>query len=142
MLLDVGRRSAISLTQLTAETVQGATLTFQRVDDVHSGHSLPLGVFGVGDGIADDVFQEDLQYASRLLVNETGDTFDAAATGETPDRRFGDALDVIAENFAMTLGTSLSQSFSSFAASGHLWLYLVWSNAVETSETVCLRGRA
>ena len=45
---------------LTAETVQGTALAFQSVDDVHGGDGLPLGVLGVGDGITDHVFQENL----------------------------------------------------------------------------------
>ena len=44
---------------LTAKSVQGAALTFQRVDDVHGRHRLPLGVLRVRYGVTDDVFQED-----------------------------------------------------------------------------------
>ena len=40
---------------LTSESVQGATLAFQSIDDVHGGDGLPLGVLGVGDGVTDDV---------------------------------------------------------------------------------------
>lgn len=40
---------------LTAETVQGASLALQSVDDVHGGDGLPLGVLGVSDGVTDDV---------------------------------------------------------------------------------------
>jgi hypothetical protein len=104
----------------TAETVQGASLAFQRVDDVHGGDGLPLGVFGVGDGVSDDVLEEHLEHAARLLVDQTGDTFDAAATCETTDGRLGDALDVIAQNFAMALGAPFAESLASFTATSHV----------------------
>lgn len=48
-------RVGVSGRCLTAETVQGAALTLERVDDVHGGDRLPLGVLGVGDCIADHV---------------------------------------------------------------------------------------
>ena len=48
-----GRQSSRS--SLASETVQGAALTLQSVDHVHRGDGLPLGVLGVGDGVADDV---------------------------------------------------------------------------------------
>lgn len=45
---------------LTAETVEGAALAFQSVDDVHGGDGLPLGVLGVSDGVTDHVLEEHL----------------------------------------------------------------------------------
>ena len=54
-------RANASMENLTAETVQSAALAFQSIDDIHSGDGLALGVFGVGDGIADDVLKEDLK---------------------------------------------------------------------------------
>ena len=41
---------------LTSETVQGAALSLQGVDDVQSSDSLSAGVFGVGNSVTDDVF--------------------------------------------------------------------------------------
>ena len=104
---------------LTAESVQSTSLAFQGVDHVHGGDGLPLGVLGVGDGIADDVLEEHLEDTAGLLVDESGDTLDTATTGQTADGGLGDALDVIAQDLAMTLGASLSQSLASFAASRH-----------------------
>jgi hypothetical protein len=40
---------------LAAESVESAPLALERVDDVHGGDGLSLGVLRVGDGIADDV---------------------------------------------------------------------------------------
>ncbi|KAG7218947.1 hypothetical protein INR49_019394 [Caranx melampygus] len=90
------------------------------VDDVHGGDGLPLGVLGVGDGVADDVLQEDLEHPAGLLVDESGDTFDSAAASQTADGGLGDALDVVAEDFAVTLGASFSESFAAFASSAHV----------------------
>jgi len=80
---------------LTAETVQGATLTFQSIDDVHGGDSLPLGVFSVCDSVTDDVLKENLQDTTSFLIDETADTLDTTTTGQTTDCRLGDTLDVI-----------------------------------------------
>eukprot|EP00578_Thalassiosira_sp_NH16_P014433 CAMPEP_0181116920 /NCGR_PEP_ID=MMETSP1071-20121207/22213_1 /TAXON_ID=35127 /ORGANISM="Thalassiosira sp., Strain NH16" /LENGTH=65 /DNA_ID=CAMNT_0023201207 /DNA_START=481 /DNA_END=678 /DNA_ORIENTATION=+ len=62
----------------------------------------------VGDGVTDDVLEEDLEDAAGLLVDETGDALHAAATGKATDGGLGDALDVIAKDLAVTLGASLS----------------------------------
>ena len=105
---------------LTSETVQGAALTFQCVDDVHGGDGLALGVLGVGDSITDDVLEEDLEYTASLLVDETRDSLDSTTASQTTDCRLGDTLDVITQNFAMTLSATLSKTLSSFAATRHV----------------------
>lgn len=104
---------------LTAEAVQSPALAFQGVDDVHGSDGLPLGVLGVGDGITDDVLQENLQHTTGLLVDQTGDTLDTTSASQTADGGLGDTLDVVTENLAMTLGASLSKTFSSFTTARH-----------------------
>ena len=104
---------------LTSETVQCAALALQRVDNIHSGDSLALGVLGVRHGITDHVLQEHLQYATRLLVDQARDTLNSTTASQTADGRLGDALDVITKNLAMTLRSAFAQSFSSLAAAGH-----------------------
>ena len=104
---------------LTAESVQGTSLAFQSVDDVHGGDGLPLGVLGVGDGITDDVLEENLEDTTGLFVDEARDTLDTTTTSQTTDSGLGDTLDVITQHLTMTLGASLSQSFSSFTTSRH-----------------------
>jgi hypothetical protein len=76
-------------------------------------------VFSVGDGVTNHVLKEHLQYTTGLLVDETGDSLDTTTTGKTTDGRLGDSLDVVTQNFAMTFGASLAESFSSFAATSH-----------------------
>ena len=55
----------------TAESVEGTSLAFQSIDDVHGSDSLPLGVLGVGDGITDDILKENLKDTTGLFVNQT-----------------------------------------------------------------------
>jgi hypothetical protein len=105
--------------RLTTESIQGSALTFQRVDDVHGGDGLSLGVLRVGDCIANDVLEEDLEDTARLLVDQTGDALHSASTSQTTDGRFRDALDVVTKHLAMTLRSTLAQPFTSFASSRH-----------------------
>ena len=104
---------------LSAESVEGLSLTLEGVDNVHGSDGLTTSVLGVGDRVTDDVLEEDLEHTTGLLVDETGDTLDTATTGETTDGGLGDALDVITKDLAMTLGASLSKSLASFSASRH-----------------------
>ena len=105
---------------LSSESVEGTSLPLEGIDDIHSGDSLPLGVFGVGDGITDDVLKEDLEDTTGLLVDQARDTLDTTTTRQTADSGLGDTLDVITQDFAMTLSASLSESFASFTTSSHV----------------------
>merc|ERR1712038_1239091 len=105
---------------LTSESVQGASLPLEGIDHIHGGDGLPLGVFGVGDGIPDDVLKEDLENSTGLLVDESRDTLDSSTTRQPSDGGLGDALDVVSQHHTVTLGASLSQSLSSFATSSHV----------------------
>jgi len=44
------------------------------------------------------------------------DTLDTATTCETTDGGLGDTLDVVAQNLAVTLGTTLSETLAALAA--------------------------
>eukprot|EP00955_Chlamydomonas_euryale_P085690 364139-Chlamydomonas_euryale.AAC.1 len=85
---------------LAAEAVQGASLALERVNDVESRHRLAARVLSVRDRVADDVLQEDLEHAARLLVDEAADALDAATASQAADCGLGDALDVVAEHLA------------------------------------------
>ena len=106
--------------RLTAEAIEGLALTLEGVDDIQRGDRLALGVLRVCHGIADDVLKEDLEHAARLLVDEAGDTLDTATAGQTADGGLGDALNVVAQDLAMTLCSSLSKTLSSLATSRHV----------------------
>ena len=105
---------------LTSESVQGASLPLESIDDIHGGDGLPLCVFGVGDGIPDDVLKENFENSTGLFVDESRDTLDSTTTSQTPDGGLGDSLDVVSQHLTVTLGTSLSESFASFTTSGHV----------------------
>ena len=102
---------------LAAEAVQGAALALEGVHDVHGGHGLPAGVLGVGDGVTDDVLEENLQDTASFFVDQTRNTFDTTTTGQTADSWLGNTLDIITKNFSVTLGASLSETLASFTTS-------------------------
>jgi hypothetical protein len=97
-----------SLIGLTSETVESSALSLEGVDDVQCSDSFSAGVFSVGHSVADDVLEEDLKYATSLLIDQTGDTLDTASSRETADGGLGDTLDVIAKYLAMAFGSALS----------------------------------
>ena len=45
------------MSRLGTETVEGSALSLEGVDDVEGSDGLPLGVFGVGDRVTDDVLE-------------------------------------------------------------------------------------
>jgi hypothetical protein len=111
-----------AVSRLAAEAVQGATLAFQGIDDVHGRDRLALGMLGVGDGVADDVLEEDLEHAARLLVDQARDALDTATASQATDGGLGDALDVVAQHLPVTLSATLSQTLASLATSRHCQL--------------------
>ncbi|XP_065087372.1 histone H3-like centromeric protein cpar-1 [Ochlerotatus camptorhynchus] len=62
-----------------------ASLSLQSVDDIHGRDGLTLGVFSVGDGVTNHVFEEHLQHASGFLVDQPGNTLDTTTTSQTTD---------------------------------------------------------
>merc|ERR1711966_326503 len=105
--------------RLASEAVQGAALALEGVHDVHGGDGLPASVLGVGHGITDHVLEEHLEHGAGLLVDQAGDALDATTASQTADGRLGDALDVVAEHLAVTLGAALSEPLASLSASRH-----------------------
>ena len=63
---------------LTSKSVQGTSLPLEGIDDIHSGDSLPLGVFSVGDSIPDNILKENLKNTTGLLIDQTRDTLDSS----------------------------------------------------------------
>ena len=98
-----------AMCSLAAEAVEGTALATKRVHDVHGGHCLAARVLSVGDGVADDAFEEDLEDRACLLVDEAGDAFHAATACQTADGGLGDALDVVAKHLAVALGAALTE---------------------------------
>lgn len=105
---------------LSTETVQGAALSLESVDDIEGGDGLSLGVLGVGDCVSDDALEEGLQDTAGFLVDHGRDTLDTATTRETTDGGLGYALDVVTENLSVTLGSAFAEALSTFSASSHV----------------------
>ena len=104
---------------LTAKSVEGTSLPLESIDNVHGRHGPSLGVLCVGDCVTDHVLQKHLENSTGLLVNEARDTFDSTTASETTDSGLSDALDVVTKDLPVTLGASLSEALSSFAATRH-----------------------
>ena len=80
--------------RLSAETVEGAALALEGVDDVERSDSLALGVLGVSDRVADDVLEEDLEDTTGLLVDQARDTLDTTTASETANSGLGNTPDL------------------------------------------------
>lgn len=83
--------------RLSTETVESAALALERVDDIHGGDGLALGVLSVGDGVTNNVLEEASEDVSGLLVDEGGDSLDTTAAGKSADSRLGDTEDGLLE---------------------------------------------
>ena len=97
-------------------------MAFEGVDDVRGGDGLHAHGGGPptvvdGHGVPEDVKKKILQHSPGFLVDESGDALDPSSTSQTTNVTFCDALDVVAENLAVTFGASPADSFFSFAAS-------------------------
>ena len=77
-------------------------------------------MLGVRHGVADDMLEKHFKNTASLLVDQTVDALDATTASETADSGLGDTPDVVAQVLAMTLGASLSKSFTSFSAARHV----------------------
>ena len=99
--------------KLSAKAIQSPALPLQSIDHIHGSDSLPLGMFGVGDSVSDDILQEDLrtryhiyihmyfpylENAPGLFINKPRDSLDATPPGKSTDRRLGDTLKEISQN--------------------------------------------
>ena len=104
---------------LATEPVEGAAVALESVHDVHSGNGFAARVLSVGHGIADHVLEEHLEDRAGLLVDEAGDALDTTTAGETADSRLRDALDVVTQNLAVTLGAALAETLAALSKSGH-----------------------
>lgn len=113
--------SSKSKSRSAAETVEGAALSLEGVDNVESCHSLSLGMLCVGDRVANDVLQEGPKYIPGLLVDEGGDTLDSSAASQATNRWLSDAQDCLLEGLlCVTLGSDLSIALANFASACHV----------------------
>jgi hypothetical protein len=57
-------------------------LTLKSIHDIERSDGLALGVLSVGDGIADDAFEEGLEDTTGLFVNHCGEVSNGSSIGE------------------------------------------------------------
>ena len=57
------------MANLSTETVKGATLSLQGVDDIQASYGFSLGVLGVSDSVADNGFKEGLEDTAGFFVD-------------------------------------------------------------------------
>ena len=72
-------------------------------------------MLSVGDGVTDNTLEEGLENTTGLLVDHGRNTLDTTTTCETTDSGLGDTLDVVAQDLAVTLGTTLSETLATLA---------------------------
>ena len=92
LIVKIGSRNNNDDAESASETVDGAALSLESVDDVHGGDGFSSGVLGVGDGVSDDALEESLEDLSGVIVDERRDSLDTSSSGESADGRLGDAL--------------------------------------------------
>ena len=107
---------------ILVESINGSSLTLERIHDIESGHRLPLRVFGVGHRIFDHILQKGLDHRSGFLVNLTRDPLHSTSPRQTTNCWLGDSGNISFTAFAESFRSSFSQSFASFSSSGHLEL--------------------
>jgi hypothetical protein len=76
-------------------------------------------MLSVSHGISDDVLEKVPQHTSGFFVDISTDSLHAPSTGQPPNCGLGNALDVLAHNLSMTLGTTLSKTRPTLASPGH-----------------------
>lgn len=113
------------------EAVKCAARALECVDNVKSSDGLSLCVFSVCHRVTNDleyccqqkfgwldiiahIFEESLENTTSLLVDQTRDTLDTTTASKTTNSGLGDTLDVIAQDFPVTLSSSLSESLKIF----------------------------
>jgi len=63
--------------------------------------------------------KEGLQHGTGLLVDEARDTLNTTPTSEATNSRLGNALDVVAQDFAMALSTGLSETLATLSTASY-----------------------
>ena len=71
-------------------------------------------MFRIHDGILNHILQKNFEHTPSLFVHESRDAFDTAPPRQSSNGWFGDALDIIAQNFLVTFAPTFAESFPSF----------------------------
>ena len=101
----------------SAETVEGTALSLESVDNVECGDGLALGVFGVHDGVADNVLEEGSEDSAGLLIDVGRDSLHTTSACKSADSRLGDSEDGLTEGLATevhSLGAGFTAAHAAF----------------------------
>ena len=101
-------------------------MSLESIDDIEGGDGLSLGVFGVGDGILDNVFEEASEDNSGLVIDERADSLDSTSSGKSSDGWLGDTEDGVLDGLGSeSLGSSLSADLTELSSFSFCWWPLV-----------------
>ena len=114
--IGTGRQTAMHL----VESVEGTSLSLEGVDHIECGDGLSLSVVAVRDRVSHHVLQKCLEDRSRFFVDQSRHSLDSASSRQSADGRLGHSLHGVLRLLAVSLGAALSESFASFATSGHI----------------------
>ena len=90
--LDLGLGScARSNVASDGKAIEGEVLALEGVDDIHRCDCLPMGIFSVRRGVADQAFEERLQGGTSVLIYVARDALDATTMGDSANCRIRDA---------------------------------------------------
>lgn len=65
-------------------------------------------MLSVGDRVADNRLEEELEDTAGLVVDKTGDTLDTTSSCETSDSGLGDTLDVVSQDLCFEIEKRVS----------------------------------
>jgi len=104
---------------LPTKSVQSPALPLEGINHIQTGDCLALCVFGVSNGVSDNVLQKGFEHAPSFLVDHCGNALDPPTAGKPTNGRLRDALDVVAEDLAVSFGASFAETFADFTAPRH-----------------------
>ena len=97
-------------------------MSLEGIDDIEGGDGLSLGVFGVGDGVLDNVLEELSEDNSGLVIDEGADSLDTTSSGESSDSWLGDTEDGVLDGLGReSLGSALSSDFTELSSFSFCW---------------------
>ncbi|KAF1894647.1 hypothetical protein Lal_00027024 [Lupinus albus] len=111
----------ISIINLTTKTIEGPSLSLESINNIHSSNRLPPSMFSISNCITNHILQEDFENTSRLFINQTTDSFHTSSSRQSPNRRFCDSLNVVAQNLSMPLRATFAQTLSTFSTTRHVF---------------------
>ena len=109
-------------------------MSLESVDDIEGGDGLSLGVFGVGDGVLDNVLEELSEDNSGLVIDEGADSLDTTSSGESSDGWLGDTEDGVLDGLGgESLGSSLSADLTELSSFSFCWWHFIYLLIIITS---------